>query len=56
MKLKDSKLLRQQCFIDGAWVGADNAAQLEVSNPATAEKLGSIPNMGAAETDRKSVV
>ena len=52
MKLKDSKLLRQQCFIDGAWVGADNAAQLEVSNPATAEKLGSIPNMGAAETRR----
>jgi succinate-semialdehyde dehydrogenase / glutarate-semialdehyde dehydrogenase len=52
MKLKDSKLLRQQCFIDGAWVAADNGATLDVSNPATAQKLGSIPNMGAAETRR----
>jgi succinate-semialdehyde dehydrogenase / glutarate-semialdehyde dehydrogenase len=52
MKLKDSTLLRQQCFIDGAWVAADNGATLDVSNPATAQKLGSIPNMGAAETRR----
>jgi succinate-semialdehyde dehydrogenase/glutarate-semialdehyde dehydrogenase len=52
MKLRDSKLLRQQCFIGGAWAAADNGATLDVSNPATAHKLGSIPNMGAAETRR----
>jgi succinate-semialdehyde dehydrogenase / glutarate-semialdehyde dehydrogenase len=52
MQLKDPKLLRELCFIDGAWVGADSGAALDVKNPATAEKLGSVPNMGAAETRR----
>src|ERR1700676_4497726 len=52
MQLKDSKLLRELCFIDGAWVGADSGAALDVKNPATAQKLGSVPNMGAAETRR----
>jgi succinate-semialdehyde dehydrogenase / glutarate-semialdehyde dehydrogenase len=50
MKLKDPKLLRELCFIDGSWIAADSGAALDVKNPATAEKLGTIPNMGAAET------
>src|ERR1700690_4168749 len=52
LHLKDPKLLRELCFIDGAWTGADNGAALDVKNPANARKLGSIPNMGAAETRR----
>ena len=52
LELKDSKLLREQCFIDGRWCAADGGASLEVKNPATAHTLGSIPNMGAAETRR----
>jgi len=52
MKLKDTKLLRELCFIDGSWLGADSGAALDVRNPATAEKLGSIPNMGGGETRR----
>jgi succinate-semialdehyde dehydrogenase / glutarate-semialdehyde dehydrogenase len=52
LKLNDPALLRELCFIDGAWSAADNGATLEVTNPATAKKLGSIPNMGAAETRR----
>jgi succinate-semialdehyde dehydrogenase/glutarate-semialdehyde dehydrogenase len=52
VRLKDPKLLRELCFIDGGWMGADNGGALDVKNPATAEKLGSIPNMGAAETRR----
>jgi succinate-semialdehyde dehydrogenase/glutarate-semialdehyde dehydrogenase len=52
MKLKDSALLRELCFIDGCWTAADGGATLDVRNPATAQKLGSIPNMGAAETRR----
>ena len=50
--LKDSALLRQQCYIDGAWVGADSGATIAVNNPATGEAIGSIPKMGAAETRR----
>src|SRR5258708_7034745 len=52
MKLKDPLLLRQLCFIDGGWAPADNGGTLSVHNPATAEKLGLIPNMGAAECRR----
>src|SRR5271168_44469 len=52
MHLQDPKLLHELCFIDGAWTGADNRAVLDVRNPATASRLGSVPNMGAAETRR----
>jgi len=52
LKLKDPTLLHELCFIDGGWSAADNGAILDVTNPATSEKLGSIPNMGAAETRR----
>src|ERR1700678_4785896 len=52
MKLKDPLLLREMCFIDGGWAPADGGGTLAVHNPATAEKLGVIPNRGAAETKR----
>ncbi|MDF3841182.1 NADP-dependent succinate-semialdehyde dehydrogenase [Pseudomonas citronellolis] len=52
MQLKDSSLFRQQAYIDGAWVDADNGQTLKVNNPATNEILGSVPKMGAAETRR----
>ncbi|WP_423358825.1 NADP-dependent succinate-semialdehyde dehydrogenase [Pseudomonas citronellolis] len=52
MQLKDSSLFRQQAYIDGAWVDADNGQTLKVNNPATNEIIGSVPKMGAAETRR----
>ena len=52
VELKDPTLLRELCFIDGGWSAADSGATMEVTNPATLKKLGSIPNMGAAETRR----
>src|SRR6202012_511236 len=52
MKLKAPTLLRELCFTDGGWSAADNGATLEVKNPATAQLLGTIPNMGADETKR----
>ncbi|WP_055136469.1 NAD-dependent succinate-semialdehyde dehydrogenase [Pseudomonas corrugata] len=52
MQLKDTQLFRQQAFIDGAWVDADNGQTIKVTNPATGEVLGTVPKMGAAETGR----
>ena len=52
MKLQDSKLLRQACFVDGAWIAADDGGTIAVTNPATGATLGVIPNAGAAETRR----
>lgn len=52
MKLNDNSLFRQQAYINGAWVDADNGATFEVTNPATNEVIGTVPDMGAAETKR----
>jgi succinate-semialdehyde dehydrogenase/glutarate-semialdehyde dehydrogenase len=52
LNLKDPKLFREQCYIDGAWVAADSKKTFSVDNPATGEVIGSVPDMGAAETKR----
>jgi succinate-semialdehyde dehydrogenase / glutarate-semialdehyde dehydrogenase len=52
MKLKDSKLFRQQCYVDGKWVEADNRESIPVNNPADNSILGTVPKMGADETRR----
>jgi succinate-semialdehyde dehydrogenase / glutarate-semialdehyde dehydrogenase len=52
MNLKDSSLLRNQCYIDGKWVAADSGAVREVNNPATGELLTTVPYAGVAETRR----
>mgnify|MGYP001293438310 FL=1 len=50
--LKDKSLLRQQCYIGGQWCDADSKETIEVTNPASSERLGTIPKMGVAETRR----
>lgn len=52
LTLKDPALLRQQCYIDGNWQDADQKNTINVTNPATGELLGTIPEMGSAETRR----
>ena len=52
MSLNDNNLFRQQCYINGQWVDADDASTIDVTNPATGETLGTIPCLGAAETRR----
>lgn len=52
MKLTDPKLFRQQAYIDGAWVDADNRATIKVDNPADGSTLGTVPRLGAGETRR----
>jgi succinate-semialdehyde dehydrogenase/glutarate-semialdehyde dehydrogenase len=49
-QLSDSKLFRQQCYINGEWQDARSGETLEVSNPANNDVLGTTPNMGAEET------
>jgi succinate-semialdehyde dehydrogenase/glutarate-semialdehyde dehydrogenase len=52
LELNDPSLLRTQCLIDGAWIGADDGRTLAVNNPASGEKLATVPDAGAAETRR----
>jgi succinate-semialdehyde dehydrogenase/glutarate-semialdehyde dehydrogenase len=44
--------LREANLIGGAWVGADGGATLTVTNPATGEVLGTVPDVGRAEVAR----
>ena len=52
MNLKDPSLFRQQCYIDGAWVDADDGGVIDVDNPADNSVIGAVPRMGARETRR----
>ena len=52
MPVQNTALFRQQAFIDGEWVHADNGQVITVTNPATGETVGTVPRMGAAETRR----
>jgi succinate-semialdehyde dehydrogenase/glutarate-semialdehyde dehydrogenase len=44
--------LKQQCYIDGAWCDADSGATIDVTDPGSGKKLGTIPKMGTDETRR----
>ncbi|VXD02814.1 succinate-semialdehyde dehydrogenase I, NADP-dependent [Pseudomonas sp. 9AZ] len=52
LQLNNPSLLRQQACVNGQWCEADNGARTEIRNPATDEVIGSVPNMGRAETRR----
>ncbi|KPG96039.1 succinate-semialdehyde dehydrogenase [Pseudomonas sp. RIT-PI-q] len=52
MPLKNQSLFRQQAFVDGLWIDADNGNVISVNNPATGDIIGTVPKMGAAETRR----
>jgi len=47
MDKKVVTLLKNQCFIDGQWVGTP---EIPVTNPATGEEIGRVPRFGTAET------
>ena len=44
--------LKQQCYIDGAWIDADSGKTLTVTDPGTGQSLGTVPSMAEAETAR----
>jgi len=50
LKLKDPTLLRQQCYVDGQWIDAQGGGAVNVTNPANGDVLGTVPNLGVAET------
>ncbi|HXY76669.1 MAG TPA: NADP-dependent succinate-semialdehyde dehydrogenase [Steroidobacteraceae bacterium] len=50
MKLADPELLRTRALIGGDWREAESRATHPIHNPATGETIGTVPEMGAAET------
>lgn len=51
-KLSNSSLFRQQCFVDGKWIDADNKKTFIVLNPFDQQELGHVPECGTEETRR----
>ena len=52
MLQKTSHYLREANLIDGEWVAADSGKTIDVVNPATGLKIGTVPKSGTAETRR----
>ncbi|GLQ36501.1 NAD-dependent succinate-semialdehyde dehydrogenase [Rhizobium albus] len=52
MLTRTSQYLKEANLIDGAWVGADSGETIDVVNPATGQRIGSVPKSGKAETRR----
>jgi succinate-semialdehyde dehydrogenase/glutarate-semialdehyde dehydrogenase len=50
VQLKDPKLFRQACYVDGAWIESSTLGAIDVDNPATGEVIGTVPRLGRAET------
>jgi len=50
LALKDMRLFREACYIDGQWVQAAGGATVAVDNPATGEIIGRVPKLGGVET------
>ncbi|HEY5701730.1 MAG TPA: NAD-dependent succinate-semialdehyde dehydrogenase, partial [Gammaproteobacteria bacterium] len=48
--LKDAKLFREQCYVNGAWVNADDGETIEVNNPATGNIVGTVPSLKQGQT------
>lgn len=51
-KLTNFALFRQQCFVDGKWIDADDKKTFSVLNPYDQQELGQVPECGAEETKR----
>ena len=49
-QLKDQSLLKDKCYIDGAWIGG--AVTIPVTNPVDDRVIGQVPKLGAADARR----
>src|SRR2546427_5293072 len=49
-ELKDPRLFREACYIDGQWVQATSGQTQNVDNPATGKIIGTVPKLAGAET------
>ncbi|WP_350448598.1 NAD-dependent succinate-semialdehyde dehydrogenase [Pseudomonas solani] len=52
MKLNDLNLLREQAYVNGQWIEADDEGRFGVTNPANGELIAEVASLGRAETAR----
>ena len=52
MTLDDLNLLREQAYVNGQWIEADDDARFAVTNPANGELIAEVASLGRVETAR----
>jgi succinate-semialdehyde dehydrogenase/glutarate-semialdehyde dehydrogenase len=50
VELKNARLFREACYVDGQWIQGTLNEMINVDNPATSEVIGRVPRLGGAET------
>lgn len=50
-RLADRRLFREHAYVGGKWTAAHDGQVVTVTNPATGARLGTVPALGAAETE-----
>lgn len=50
--LRRPALLREEARLEGRWVAGEEGRRIEVRDPANGRPLGSVPDLGPAETER----
>jgi succinate-semialdehyde dehydrogenase/glutarate-semialdehyde dehydrogenase len=50
--LRDPDLLREACYVGGAWIGAGSGKTIAVTNPANGAVIAHVPSLGVEETRR----
>jgi succinate-semialdehyde dehydrogenase/glutarate-semialdehyde dehydrogenase len=49
-QLKDPRLFREACYVDGQWIQSGSGGAIDVDNPATGEIIGKVPKLSGIET------
>ena len=50
MKLRDEELFCSRCYVNGQWLESREGRRLRVFDPASGERIGSVPAFGRSET------
>ncbi|MGE0230750.1 MAG: NAD-dependent succinate-semialdehyde dehydrogenase [Flavobacteriaceae bacterium] len=48
--VREQALVRQQCYVNGRWIDASDGARIDVTDPATGGRIGSVPAFSASDT------
>ena len=50
MNIKEFKLFRDKCFVNGNWVNSKSGDNISVNNPANLKEIGTVPKCGTEES------
>lgn len=52
MKIRDKGLFRQQCYVGGQWIDAEDGATIAVTNPSDDSRVGTVPKLSKTQVSQ----